>query len=230
VVTQNVPGILRSETKSTFLNEDIMLYGRAHSSAPDEILADLAEATAALGWAAEMKIPAEEGAFLSILTAATAPHRAVEIGTFTGYSALCIARGLPAGGQLLSLDISDKWTAIAREYWKRAGVDDRIELRLGPAADTLAALPAEPTFGLAFIDADKPSYQAYYELLVPRMVPGGLILADNVLQYGEIVNEKNTSPNVVAIREFNEHVSTDPRVETAMIPLADGLTIARVLP
>ncbi|OHV36062.1 MULTISPECIES: O-methyltransferase [Pseudofrankia] len=227
---QNLPGFLRSETKSAFVDAGVLRYLRAHSSTPDKVRADLAETTAALGSAAEMQVPAEQGTFLSILAAAVAPRFAIEIGTFTGYSSLCIARGLPPEGRLLCLDINDEWTSVAREHWKRAGVEDRIELRLGPATETLAALPAEPTFGLAFIDADKTSYITYYEQLMPRMLPGGLILVDNVLQYGEVVHEDNTYPSVVAMRHFNEHVVVDPRVETVMLPLADGLTIARKLP
>ncbi|MBL7500603.1 class I SAM-dependent methyltransferase [Frankia sp. CNm7] len=203
---------------------------RSHTSPPDPVRQELARRTAALGWAAEMQVPTEQGTFLSVLTAAVAPRRAIEIGTFTGYSSLCIARALPPGGQLLCLDINDEWTSIAREYWAKAGVDDRVELRLGPAAQTLAALPVEPTFGLAFLDADKTSYITYYEQLVPRMLPGGLILVDNVFQYGAVVEEHNTDPSVSAVRRFNDHLADDPRVESVMLPLADGLTIARRLP
>lgn len=230
VVRQNLPGFLRSETKSAFIDGGILRYLRAHSTPPDKVRADLAERTAALGPESEMQIPGEQGTFLSILAAAVAPRNAIEIGTFTGYSSLCIARGMPADGRLLCLDINDEWTSIAQEHWKQAGVADRIELRLGPATDTLSKLPAEPTFGLAFIDADKTSYVTYYEQLMPRMLPGGLILVDNVLQYGAVLHADNTHPSVVAMRHFNEHVVADPRVEAVMLPLADGLTIARKLP
>ena len=216
--------------KSSFLNQAVHQYLVDRSSAPDEILADLTAETAKLGWKAQMQVPAEQGTLLTILTAAVAPRRAIEIGTFTGYSALCIARGLPAGGRLLCLDINDEWTATARRFWKRAEVDDRIELRIGPAAETLAGLPEEPTFDLAFIDADKGSYLTYYELLLPRMNPNGLLLVDNVLQNGEVLRPEADHPSVLAVRRFNEVLARDPRVQVVMLPVADGLTIARRLP
>ncbi|OHV46541.1 methyltransferase [Parafrankia colletiae] len=205
-------------------------YLVAHGSPPDDILADLAAETAALGDAARMQIPAEQGALLTILTAALAPSRAIEIGTFTGYSSLCMARGLPPGGHLLCLDVNDEWTSVARRYWERAGVSDRVELRLGPAAEALAALPEEPTFDLAFIDADKQSYPAYFELLLPRMNTNGLIIVDNVLQSGRVLDEQEDSPNVVAVRGFNAALAADARVQVVFLPVADGLTIARKLP
>jgi caffeoyl-CoA O-methyltransferase len=219
-----------SNRKSGFIEPDILRYTAAYSTPPEPVLAALATATAALGSAAEMQIPAQQGTLLTILTAAIAPHRVVEVGTFTGYSALSIARGLPADGHLLCLDVSAKWTDIARRYWRDAGVDDRIELRLGPAAESLAALPEEPTFGMAFLDADKVSYRDYYELLVPRMLPNGLIIADNVLQYGLVTDSAATSESVSAVRRFNAHVTADRRVQVVMLPIADGLTIARRLP
>ncbi|EIV96601.1 O-methyltransferase [Frankia sp. QA3] len=215
--------------KSAFLNSTIGAYLTEHSSPPDEVLGDLSAVTAALP-EAEMQVPAEQGTLLTILTASIAPHRAVEVGTFTGYSALCIARGLPDGGRLLCLDVSEEWTAIARQHWDRAGVSDRIDLVLGPAADSLADLPEEPTFDLAFIDADKVSYQRYYELLIPRINPNGVIIIDNVLQYGKVVRPRSDNPAVVAVREFNRRLAADSRVQVVMLPVADGLTIARKLP
>ncbi|MBX6388049.1 MAG: O-methyltransferase [Frankia sp.] len=229
MMRQNFSVLLRQDQKSTYMDAGILRYLRAHTTPPDDVLSDLAAETAALP-EAEMQIPPEQGTLLTILTSVVAPERAIEIGTFTGYSALCIARGLPAGGRLLCLDVSEEWTAIAQRYWKIAGVDDRVELRIGPAADTLAELPAEPTFGLAFLDADKPSYITYYELLIPRMLPGGLILVDNVFQYGEITDVNSSNPSVQAIRRFNDHVGADHRVQSVMVPIADGLTIVRRLP
>lgn len=216
--------------KSGFLAPSLHQYLVTHGSPADDILLDLAAETAALGDVSVMQIPAEQGSLLTILTAALAPSQAIEIGTFTGYSSLCVARGLPPGGRLLCLDVSERWTSVARRYWERAGVSDRVELRLGPAAETLASLPEEPTFGLAFIDADKESYPTYFELLLPRMRPDALIVVDNVLQSGQVLDERATSPNAVAVRGFNEALARDPRVQVVMLPVADGLTIARKLP
>ena len=151
----------------------------------------------------------------------------MEVGTFTGYSSICIARGLADGGRLVCCDVSEEWTAIAREHWEKAGVADRIELRIGPAAETLRALPAEPPIDLAFIDADKPGYRTYYEEIVARLRPNGLVLLDNVLWSGNVVDESDDSENTVAIRAVNDHVAADARVEAVMLPIADGLTIAR---
>jgi caffeoyl-CoA O-methyltransferase len=151
----------------------------------------------------------------------------VEVGTFTGYSSICIARGLADGGRLLCCDVSEEWTAIAREHWDQAGVADRIELRIGPAADTLRALPADPAIDIAFIDADKPGYRTYYEEIVERLRPGGLVLLDNVLWSGNVVDDEDQSENTVAIRAVNDHVAADSRVDAVMLPIADGLTIAR---
>ena len=138
-----------------------------------------------------MQISPDQGAFMTLLT----KHRrtrgfAVEVGTFTGYSSICIARGLADGGRLLCCDVSEEWTAIAREHWEKAGVADRIELKIGPAADTLRALPADPPIDLAFIDADKPGYRTYYEEIVERLRPGGLVLLDNVLWSGNVVDDE----------------------------------------
>jgi len=150
----------------------------------------------------------------------------LEIGTFTGYSALCMARGLPPGGRLLACDVSEEWTSIARRYWDRAGVSDRIDLRLAPATETLAGLPVDVTFDLVFIDADKVSYPEYFEATVDRVHPGGLILADNVLWKGRIDDPTTSSESVHALREFNDLVLTDPRVEALLLPVFDGLTFA----
>jgi caffeoyl-CoA O-methyltransferase len=151
----------------------------------------------------------------------------VEVGTFTGMSALCVARGMGPQGRLLCCDVSEEWTSIARRYWEKAGVADRIELRLGPAADTLRSLPVEPTFDFAFIDADKASYPIYYEEILKRLRPGGLVTVDNVLWSGDVVRPDKQDADVVAIRRFNELVAADRRVEAVIVPIADGLTIAR---
>lgn len=221
---------MSSGPKSFHLSEEVHRYLVEHGSPPDEILEDLARETEALGAISLMQVAPEQGAFLTLLTAAIGAERAVEVGTFTGYSALCIARGLAEGGRLTCCDISDEWTSIARRFWERAGVADRIELVLGPALETLQELPLDPVIDLAFIDADKGGYVSYYEQLLPRLRPNGLLLADNVLWFGQVVDAAAGDENTTALREFNDVVAADPRVETVMLPIADGLTIARKLP
>jgi len=221
--------IISGGGKTAYLWPGMRSYLTAHTQRPDGLLTDLEAETAALGGAAGMQVPAEEGALLTLLTSAVGARQAIEVGTFTGYSALCIARALPPGGRLVCLDVSEKWTSIARRYWERAGVDDRVELRLGPAADTLAELPERPEFDIAFIDADKTSYPAYYELLLPRLRPGGLLVVDNVLLDGSVLGRGSRHPNAVAMRAFNAALAADPRVRVVMLPLADGITIAQKL-
>jgi caffeoyl-CoA O-methyltransferase len=162
---------------------------------------------------------------MQLLTAALGARQAIEIGTFTGYSALCVARGLPDGGRLVCLDRNGEWTAIARRFWERAGVGDRIELRLGDAHETLRALPAEPTFDLAFVDADKTGYADYIDQLHPRMTANGVVLLDNTLADGRVLDPQ--TDNERAIAELNAALATDPRWETVLLPLADGLTVLR---
>ncbi len=215
------------EPKTVAVTPDVHEYLVGHGSPPDAVQRSLIEATAALGPVAGMQIAPEQGAFMTLLTRLVGARFAVEVGTFTGYSALCIARGLEPGGRLLALDISEEWTAIARRHWAEAGVDDRIELRLGPAADALRDLPPDPPVDLAFIDADKGGYRTYYDLLVERLRPGGLVLLDNVLWGGAVVDPSNTEEDTEAIRAVNDHVVADDRVEVVMLPIADGLTLAR---
>jgi caffeoyl-CoA O-methyltransferase len=201
-------------------------YSVAHSEQPDELQRELIARTHALPQAG-MQIGSDQGALLTLLARTTGARTAIEIGTFTGYSSLAIARGLPADGTLLCCDVSDEWTSIAREFWKRAGVDDKIELRLGPALDTLRALPAEPTYDLAFLDADKTGYPAYYDELIPRLKPNGLLLVDNTLQGGRVTDPTDQSPGVAGVRAFNDTATTDPRVDTVLLAYADGLTLIR---
>jgi caffeoyl-CoA O-methyltransferase len=193
----------------------------------DDVLRDLREETEGLGPIALMQVAVEQGAFLTLLARAIGARHAVEVGTFTGYSAIAIARGLAADGRLLCCDVSDEWAAVARRYFARAGLQDRIDLRVAPALDTLRALPTTPAIDLAFVDADKPSYRAYYEELLPRLRPNGLLLFDNVLWSGAVVDASDHSENTEAIRALNDHVARDTRVESVMLPVADGLTIAR---
>jgi caffeoyl-CoA O-methyltransferase len=207
---------------------ELIDYAVTHGSWPvDDVLADLQAETAALGRVAGMQVGPDEGQLLTLLARLVDARRAVEVGTFTGYSSLCIARGLAPGGSLLCCDVSEEWTALGRRAWERAGVSDRIELRIAPAIETLRALPADEPIDLVFIDADKPGYVDYWEELVPRVRPGGLLLADNVLWSGEITNPDRTDENTEALRAFNDRVAADDRVEAAVLPAFDGLTIAR---
>ncbi len=216
--------------KFTPLDEALYDYLAEHRTPDDELVRELREETARLGDRSSMQISPDQATFLRLLVAATGTRRALEVGTFTGYSALAIARGLPTNGRLLCCDLSEEWTSVARRYWRRAGVADRIELRLGPAAATLRSLPEEPSFDFAFIDADKQGYPVYWDEIVPRLRRGGLVLVDNVLWDGEVVRPEAQDADTRAIREFNEKVRDDPRVESVMLPIADGLTLARRRP
>jgi caffeoyl-CoA O-methyltransferase len=213
--------------KSFHLSPAVHEYLIRHGTPPDAVQQELIEETKRLGGISLMQIAPEQGAFMTMLARATGARRAVEVGTFTGYSSLCIARGLGPEGRLLCCDVSEEWTGIARRFWKKAGVADRIELRIGPAAETLAALPVEPTFDLAFIDADKGGYPVYYEEILKRLRPGGLILVDNVLWFGRVADPAADDEATRQIRSFNAKVAADPRVETVMLPIGDGLTILR---
>jgi caffeoyl-CoA O-methyltransferase len=217
--------------KTIPLSEELHAYVVAHGSAPDEIAADLlAETRALFPDLARMSIAPEQAAFLTLLTRIMGVRRAVEVGTFTGFSSLAIARGLAPDGRLVCCDISDEYTRVARRYWERAGVADRIELRLGPAADTLRDLDAAGLdaagLDLAFVDADKTGYVGYWAELVPRMRPGGVIIADNVLSGGRVL-DPGASADARAIVEFNEIVLADDRVDSMLLPIGDGLTFAR---
>jgi caffeoyl-CoA O-methyltransferase len=213
--------------KSFLLTPALADYLVGHGTPPDPVQRALIEDTAALGAVAGMQISPEQGAFLTVFARLVGARRAIEIGTFTGYSALCIARGLPDDGRLICCDVSEEWTAMGRKAWEAAGVADRIDLRLAPALDTLAALPRDATFDLAFIDADKPNYPNYFDALLPRMRSNGAILVDNVLWDGNVARDEVNDDNTRAIRAFNDKVARDDRVDTVMLPIADGLTICR---
>ncbi len=221
-----------------FVLADIAAYAAQNSLTPDELQLALIAETKQLGGISRMQIGALQGAFMSVLTAALSPQFAVEIGTFTGYSSLAVARYLPPNGRMLCCDISQEWTAIAKRYWAQAGVDDKIELRLAPALDTLAGrtgpgLADYPLVDLAFIDADKTNYTNYYEALIPRLSPRGVILVDNVLWSGQVLDNGETSTDTstgastdtAALRSFNEYVKSDSRVHAVMLPIGDGLTM-----
>ena len=213
--------------KSFLLTADLASYLVGHGSPPDALQLALIDETAALGPIAGMQVAPEQGAFLTLLTRLIGARSAVEVGTFTGYSALCIARGLPADGHLLCCDVSEEWTAIGRRAWEAAGVADRIELKLAPAAETLRALPREETIDLGFIDADKPGYPVYYEELLARLRPNGVLLVDNVLWGGRVTQDDADDDNTKAIKAFNDMVAADERVEAVMLPISDGLTLCR---
>ncbi len=213
--------------KSLRMDAALHAYLVEHGTPPDEIQRALIDETRSLGDISIMQIAPEQGAFMTLLARLLGARRAIEIGTFTGYSALCLARGLPDDGELLCCDVSEQWTGIARRYWEKAGVAHKIELRIAPAMETLAALPREPAFDLAFIDADKSAYVDYFEALLPRIRSGGAILVDNVLWMGAVIDPAANDVDTLAIRKFNDLVCADPRVECAMLPIADGLTLLR---
>jgi caffeoyl-CoA O-methyltransferase len=217
------PMTRRTEHLSPQLHE----YLVEHGMPPDDVDRDLFAETDALGRIAEMQIAPEEGALLTLLTRLVRARFAVEVGTFTGYSSLCIARGLADGGRLLCCDVSEEWTSIARRYWQRAGVADRIELRLAPAIETLRSLPAEPSVDLAFVDADKEGYVAYWDELVPRLRPNGVLLVDNVLWSGRVADPGTDDENARSMRAFNDYAAADKRVDLVILPIADGVTLAR---
>ncbi len=215
-------------TKYLPLNDRLYDYLTAfRSDVADPILAALRKETAALGEVAVCQISDEEGMFLRILAALIGTKSAVEVGTFTGYSSLCIARGMGAGGKLLCLDYNAEWTSIARKYWKKAGVANKIELRIGPAIPALKKLPKRPLFDLAFIDADKEEYDAYYEEILPRTRKNGLILFDNMLWHGRIIGREARRADSRAITALNRKLARDRRVETVLIPVADGIQVCR---
>ncbi|HEX2577838.1 MAG TPA: O-methyltransferase [Aquihabitans sp.] len=213
--------------RSFLLDDALWHYVVDHTAKVDAVMARLTERTVALGGVAGMQIGPDQQAFLTMLTRFAGVTNAVEVGTFTGTSALCVARGMAPGGRLLCCDVSEEWTAIGREAWEEAGVADRIELRIGPAIDTLRSLPQEPTIDLAFIDADKGGYHAYYEELVPRLRPGGWIVADNTLWGGRITDAGAADDETKALRSYNAHASADERVVTVLLAVADGLTISQ---
>ena len=212
--------------KFVALDENLYRYVAAHRSRScDPVLDDLRAETEKLGSVSEMLISREQGSFLTLLVAALGVRSAVEIGTFTGYSAICIARGLSREGRLLCIDVNADWTAIAQRHWARSAVESKIELRLGGGQAELEALAAKPVFDFAFIDADKPSYNLYYELVLPRLRTNALILFDNMLQNGRVVDPKDESAQ--AIDSLNKKLCADPRVECVLLAVADGLMLCR---
>ena len=202
--------------RSFLVTDEVRQYAVQHGSwRPDEVIGLLQRETAALGAVAGMQIGDDQGQLLTMLARLIAARQAVEVGTFTGYSSLCIARGLAEDGRLLCCDVSVEWTSIGQRAWQRAGLADRIELRIAPGLETLRALPPTPNIDLVFIDADKPGYADYWQELVPRVRPGGLLLADNTLWSGKIIEADPSDTDVTALRDFNDLVAADTRVEVA---------------
>jgi len=191
------------------------------------VLQALRSETEKLGDDSRMQISEEQGSFMTILTAAIGATSAIEVGTFTGYSSICTARGLAPGGRLICIDSSEEWTGIAKKFWALAGVQDRIELRLGEAIRILQQLEASVTFDFAFIDAEKTEYEDYYELILPRMRKNGIILFDNMLWGGRLGSGPIDDKSGNAIDALNRKLAADERVETVLLSIADGLNLCR---
>jgi predicted O-methyltransferase YrrM len=208
------------------LTEEVVEYVRRVGVREHPVLARLREETAPMPMA-QMQIGPEQGAFMALLVRLLGARQVLEIGTFTGYSSTAMALALPADGRIVCCDVSREWTDVARRAWADAGVADRVELRLAPATETLATLDDE-SFDMAFIDADKTGYDAYYEGCLRVVRPGGLILVDNTLQGGRVADPSADDDNVRAIRALNDKIATDERVDSVLLPFADGLTLARV--
>lgn len=211
------------------LNEALYGYLLDHSLRESELMRELRQVTARqeLG---NMQIAPEQGQFMALLVELLDAERIIEVGTFTGYSALCMAQALPPQGELICCDLSREWTDIAHSYWQKAGVDDRIRLHLAPALKTLDQLLAQGEagrFDMAFIDADKPNYLNYYERCLELLRSGGLLMFDNTLWDGAVADPANREPDTLAIREFNEKLHRDERVSISLVPIGDGLTLAR---
>lgn len=214
------------------LDDDLYRYLQSVSLREPPVLARLREETARLPMA-RMQIAPEQGQFMALLLKLMNARRCLEIGTFTGYSSLVCALALPADGRLVAMDLSDEWTAMARRYWVEAGVADRIELRLGPAADSLRALLAEGqagTFDFAFVDADKTGYAGYFEQVLELLRPGGLLAFDNVLWGGSVARPEDQEADTVALRRLNEMLLRDERIDLSLVPIGDGLSLARKRP
>ncbi len=214
---------------STPIDEALRQYIRDISLREHPVLGDLRRVTAKLE-DSNMQIAPEQGQFMAMLTRLMGARRTIEVGVYTGYSALAVALALPDDGRVIACDVSEEWTAIGRQHWQRAGVDERIDLRIAPAVETLDGLIADGqsgSFDFAFIDADKVNYKRYYERCLQLVRPGGLIAIDNVLWDGEVVNPDNTDPETEAIRAMNRYLRDDERVDISLVPIADGLTLAR---
>jgi len=215
--------------KTLNLTDELYQYLLKVSLHETELMAELRRETAKLSMS-EMQVSPEQGQFMALLAKLLDTRQVIEVGTFTGYSTLAIAQALPADGKVIACDVSEEWTSMAMRYWEQAGIVDKIDLRLAPALETLDGLLQEEragSFDMAFIDADKENYLNYYERCLELIRVGGLIMVDNVLWGGSVVDASNQKSDTVAIREFNEHVQHDSRVDISLVPIGDGLTLAR---
>lgn len=203
-------------------------YMIAHNPPTDSLVDELVRETAAMGPIRTMQVGIEQAALLAFMVRMVRARFVVEVGTFTGLSALAIARALPPDGKLLCCDIDEEYTSVARRYWEKAGVAERIDLRIAPAVETLRALPATRSVDLAFVDADKKEYILYYEELVPRLKPSGILIADNLFMNGRVVDE-DPDPIARASIAFARHIQSDPRTETVIVPIGDGLSFSRLV-
>ncbi len=216
--------------KITSLTQDLYRFMLRNRTAEEQLLGELRRETEQrIGRLAGMMISEEQGLLLRILVAAIGARRVVEVGTFTGYSAACMAAALPADGSLVCCDVSQEWTSIGVPYWRRGGLSDRIDLRIAPALDTLQELPSQPPVDFAFVDADKDNYVAYFEALLPKLRPNGLLAFDNVMWHNWMMDAANQDAETIGIREFNDHILGDPRIETVMLHVGDGVTLIRKL-
>lgn len=216
-------------TRTLSLTDDIYRYLVEHSVRENGVLARLRNVTAGMP-NSNMQIGPEQGQFMALLARLVGAKRCIEVGVFTGYSSLAVALALPDDGRILACDVSEEWTSIARKFWREAGVDHKIELKLQPAARTLEERLAAGEAGrydFAFIDADKEGYVEYYELLLQLLRPGGLITVDNTLWSGEVADPHTTDANAKAMRAFNDKLHRDERVDLSLVPIGDGLTLAR---
>ena len=209
------------------MSAELQEYVVQHCSPRDDALLEIERETESLGGIAVMQMSAEQGALFTVLVGALGARLAVEVGTFTGYGAACIARGLAPGGRLICCEVDPERAAMAVANLERAGVADVCDMRVGPALETLQALPREESIDFAFIDADKTGYSDYYEELLPRMRVGGLIALDNVLRGGQVLEADSGDESNDAMRKLNDRIARDTRVEVAMVPIADGITFAR---
>jgi predicted O-methyltransferase YrrM len=209
--------------RAPFLPEKVARYIHEHSVREPLVLRELREATKAVPMSG-MQIGADQGQFLQLLVQAIGARRCLEIGTYTGYSALAVALALPKDGRIICCDISEEWTAVGKPFWKKAGVEKKIDLRIGPALETLKGLKGP--FDFVFIDADKPNYANYYEACLPLVRRGGIIAIDNTLWSGWVAEKDRSDADTVALRAFNDKLHRDDRVALSMLPLGDGVTLA----
>lgn len=217
-----------SRSKFTALSDDLHAYLVERGSRQDDVLRRLQEETdRTAGERAVMQIAPDQGALITVLVRAIGARHAIEVGTFTGYSAICIARGLPPEGRLLTCEVDPDYAAVARRWLAEAGVEDRVEISVGPAAQTLEALPEQEDFDFAFVDADKPAYSGYFEQILTRLRPGGLVMLDNVLLGGRVLDPPADDRSAQTMARLNQVIAADERVDVTMLGVADGLTLAR---